>query len=172
MLHHCYALSAHLTPTRCKMAPQERQPEPIQEHGPYQFPAETSQWTAPDTPFCGVHVLNWLEKIGLNAPVHHRSTFKPTTKANVYQFLAHEAITANSEDTPSQDQDLMGALVFARLHHLNIHGFEVELEAELDTICKTQTTNHEQLVRIRGLLRDYCESSCTIKGPFPTESVL
>jgi hypothetical protein len=84
-----------------------------------------------------------------------KASLVPHVSSDVYRFLAHEALNVCSEASPSQDYTRMGALLFPRLHHLNLHGFELDLEEELNALDKTKKTSKEQLVRVRTLLRDY-----------------
>ncbi|KAF2027726.1 hypothetical protein EK21DRAFT_114516 [Setomelanomma holmii] len=77
---------------------------------------------------------------------------------NTYQFLAYEALHVHTDDSPSHDMHGMAVLAFTRLHHLNLHGFEVELEAKLASLSEGHAPDQADLEKLRSLLRDYCQA--------------
>lgn len=126
--------------------------------GAFIFPAPNSAWHGPDPLPLRSEILNSFQRVfDIDMPIHHTTRFTTKKGDDVYAFLAHEALNAHSEDSPSQDMDAMGVLVFPRLHHLNLHGYEAELESELHQLCDKETTSKEQLDRLRVLLRNYCK---------------
>ncbi|OCK73095.1 hypothetical protein K432DRAFT_450053 [Lepidopterella palustris CBS 459.81] len=123
------------------------------------FPAPNSAWSGPDPLPLRSRILNSFQNVfNIDIPTHHKAGFIPHESGNVYNFLAYEALNAHSETSPSQDMDFMGVLAFKRLHHLNLHGYEVELELELHKLCESETTSKKQLDHVKILLRDYCQA--------------
>jgi len=149
----------------CPTPKPQQNPPNICEEGRYIFPHPQSTWPGPDIAH---NPTSWrlLSKIGhitrlsfQKRPTHH----VPDTYNDVENFLAHEALHTYSEDTPSSDAYGIGALVFGRLHHLNLHAFEEELAGELVQLHCTKTTSREQIIRIRKLLAEYCKQSIPLQ---------
>jgi hypothetical protein len=87
---------------------------------------------------------------GYDYPCH---THSQTIEGDVYKLLAHEALFHDTLESISQDKFGMRVLLFPRLHHLNLHYFEVELAAEVANL-KKEGCDREQILRIRALLKD------------------
>ncbi|KIW90280.1 uncharacterized protein Z519_08924 [Cladophialophora bantiana CBS 173.52] len=62
------------------------------------------------------------------------------------------------DDAPDNKFGAIGFLSFARLHHLNLHYFEVELARELKDLKTQGNTGETQIMKIRKLLREYNEA--------------
>ena len=75
---------------------------------------------------------------------------------SVYDILAQECMEQLFDDAPDGNFGTIGFLSFTRLHHLNLHYFEAELTREMIGIAE-KITNRKQILKIRNLLRDYCE---------------
>ena len=103
-----------------------------------------------------------LQKIGkrkqrrLVHPMYRKHTPIDLHGASIYNILAHECMESLSDDAPDGKFGAVGFLSFTRLHHLNLHYFEVELTRELIKITG-KTTNKMQILKLRRLLRDYSE---------------
>lgn len=124
----------------------------------YVFPAGHTEWTAPDQRRWKFRLIDKIIcMFNLSLEPFLGASFVQHVSPDTHHFLAYEALNACSEASPSQDYSAMGVLLFPRLQHLNLHGFEVELEEELNTLSESRTTSKEQLERLRVLLRDYCK---------------
>jgi hypothetical protein len=134
----------------------------------YSFPAASTQWTAPDKRRWKYRLYDKLIYLfNLSVEPFFPASLVPHLSSDVYSFLTHETLNVCHESSPSQDYSCMGVLVFPRLHHLNLHGFEKELEDELHALDITKTTSKEQVMRVRVLLRDY-GSLTSFLSPNPT----
>jgi hypothetical protein len=100
---------------------------------------------------------------GYDYPCHSQSPVR--VEGDVYKLLAHEALNHEHLESISQDKFGMRVLLFSRLHHLNLHYFEVELAAET-TNLKAGACDREQILRIRALLKDNGESNA------PTNAII
>jgi hypothetical protein len=69
----------------------------------------------------------------------------------------------------SQDSYGIRVLLFARLHHLNLHYFEVELGAELAALKDKGTMTKEQILRVRRKLKEYCMQTVANSIPLSTK---
>lgn len=97
-----------------------------------------------------------------NYPCHSQSQIK--VEGDIYKLLTHEALNIEHLESISQDRFGMRVLLFSRLHHLNLHYFEVELAAE-QTNLRAGPCDREQILRIRALLKEYGKSQKSINTP-------
>jgi hypothetical protein len=126
----------------------------------YIFPAPQTTWDGPDDSY---YPWSWwvLDRLSRFIPFqfqNRETQHIPVTCNGVESFLTHEALHVYSGDTPSKDACGMGVLAFGRLHHLNLHSFEKELADELVQLHDKGTTSREQILKLRGLLGEYCMS--------------
>ncbi|EXJ65626.1 uncharacterized protein A1O5_11153 [Cladophialophora psammophila CBS 110553] len=79
-------------------------------------------------------------------------------KFSQFKLLANECMEQLYDDAPDNKFGAIGFLSFARLHHLNLHYFEVELTRELKDLENEENTGETQIFKIRKLLREYNEA--------------
>ncbi|KAG8353993.1 hypothetical protein FVEN_g8252 [Fusarium venenatum] len=85
----------------------------------------------------------------------HNTFAAQNVEGNLFKILAQECMEQIYDDNPDAKFGSVAVLSFARLHHINLHYFEVELAADLADIVDKGTTTRKQLLEIRTRLRDY-----------------
>ncbi|KAH6703239.1 hypothetical protein BKA61DRAFT_680859 [Leptodontidium sp. MPI-SDFR-AT-0119] len=77
-------------------------------------------------------------------------------KASLFKILADECMEQYYDDNFEEKFGTVDVLAFGKLHHMNLHYFEVELAAELADVMDEKTaTDRKQMLRIRKTLREY-----------------
>lgn len=131
------------------------------------FPDPLSTWRGPDTSYHPVSpsLLCLLERFFPLSFRKQHTRHVAFACRDAADCLAREAVHVYSAESPSNDADGMGVLVFGRLHHLNLHAFEEELAGELVALQTTKTTSREQILRVRNLLPNIVSMPLSSPGP-------
>ncbi|KAF2271722.1 uncharacterized protein EI97DRAFT_446390 [Westerdykella ornata] len=96
-------------------------------------------------------------KARLTPPMYryHEDIAVKELEGKLFKILANECMEQRYDDNVDARFGFVNFLSFGRLHHMNLHYFEVELACELADIVKKKDTDRDQLLRIRTKLRGY-----------------